>query len=263
MPKQAPLAEAPSARVPPDSIDLSPVVRAPPPKDIDLSLRWPVPSPPPANGGRPTAGGGRRIEGALVDLEIRPDGSTAFERNVPITLGGTPRDQDAEDSRRLHQGGPYRMAELADQDFDGIQIGFNAELFELLFPGQQSTAEKRRLFKTTAALRAKLHDEACRERLKMSVFSLRQDLQNAWADVDTGLAEKKMLLFKRWDECAESGSEEMLLHAMAARATIIAFIREYLPAGAETEYTVTELEALNRARVSELEFVPYDTEAVQ
>ncbi len=71
------------------------------------------------------------------------------------------------------------------------------------------------------------------------------------------LAGKRRLLFTLWDECAETGSSEVLTTARAVRATIIAFIRRRLPRGSRAGYRDAELDALNARRTSREHFEPY------
>ncbi len=206
---------------------------------------------------RPAGGGGRVVESANVDLRVDADGTATFEEKLPFDLGGAPQDPDRAHDLRIHQGGPYRTSELADQGFKGLQIGFSADLFGALLPREMGQAEKLRLFEETEGVRAELNEEACAQRLRTSLFELRDDLERVWADDGMTVAERKRLLFARWDECAESGTDEVLLYAMAARATIIAFIRNRLPSGSKVAYTQAELSALNARRESAVAFEPY------
>ena len=69
--------------------------------------------------------------------------------------------------------------------------------------------------------------------------------------------QRRRLLFQLWDECAETGPDEVVAAARAVRAAIVAFVRRELPAGSAQAYSEGELDALNQARTSRERFRPY------
>jgi hypothetical protein len=81
-------------------------------------------------------------------------------------------------------------------------------------------------------------------------------LARLWASAQ-GLAARKQGLFELWDDCAESGSEELVAGGQAARAYVVGFIRSKLPAGSAIAFTAGELAQLNRQRRSREVFAPY------
>jgi hypothetical protein len=70
------------------------------------------------------------------------------------------------------------------------------------------------------------------------------------------LAERKRGLFELWDDCAETGSDELVAGGTAARAIVIGAIRARLR-GADA-YTASELAQLNAIRRSKAVFAPYE-----
>ncbi len=72
-----------------------------------------------------------------------------------------------------------------------------------------------------------------------------------------GARQKRRLLFTLWDECAETGADDVVTTARAVRASIVAFIRRNLPRGSRAGYTGGELDALNARRTSRERFDPY------
>jgi hypothetical protein len=70
-------------------------------------------------------------------------------------------------------------------------------------------------------------------------------------------SELKQGLFELWDECAESGSEELVAGGAAARAQLLGFIKRTLPATSPDAFTAEELTRFNKQRKSRAEFAPY------
>lgn len=71
------------------------------------------------------------------------------------------------------------------------------------------------------------------------------------------LAARKQALFELWDDCAESGSDELVAAGSAARTHVIGFIRSKLPAAGADAFTRDEIARLNSRRKSRVEFAPY------
>lgn len=71
------------------------------------------------------------------------------------------------------------------------------------------------------------------------------------------LAARKQALFELWDDCAETGSDELVAAGSAARAHVVGFIRSKLPAGGADAFTREELVRFNGRRKSRAAFAPY------
>lgn len=116
-----------------------------------------------------------------------------------------------------------------------------------------------------------LLDRTRDERMRLAAGEAAGNLRDAVAHTPRALegiwngpgdpAGKRRLLFTLWDECAESGSSEVLSAARAVRASIVAFIRRRLPRGSRAAYSRAELEALNARRTSRARFEPYAAQA--
>ena len=97
-----------------------------------------------------------------------------------------------------------------------------------------------------------------RQQLAQSSTLMRRNLARLWAQT-RDLAARKQGLFELWDDCAETGSAELVAGGTAARAYAIGFIRSKLPAGSADAFTAGELARFNRQRRSRATFAPYDS----
>jgi len=109
-----------------------------------------------------------------------------------------------------------------------------------------------------------------RSRLDASLRALPRELLELWSDRSKSAAERRRLLFRRWDECAEAGPDVPAVPAAAAdidaarletaakaRALILAFVRRHVPAGSKQAFAPDELRRLNLSRTSAPAFEPY------
>ncbi len=95
------------------------------------------------------------------------------------------------------------------------------------------------------------------ERLDEALLRTPKILAKIWAYQAWTPAERRQMIFKLWDECAEEGATEVVTTAAQVRATIVAFVRKHLAWGTVVAYTPAELEALNQHRQSKARFDPY------
>ena len=95
------------------------------------------------------------------------------------------------------------------------------------------------------------------ERLRDAVATLRAYLGDIWAYDGWSAERRRALLFELWDECAETGAEQVVSAGDQARATVIGFVRRTLPAGTDDAYGEEEIERLNAGRMSKRAFAPY------
>jgi hypothetical protein len=97
-----------------------------------------------------------------------------------------------------------------------------------------------------------LADSARREQEQIALGQLGERLRALWSDGRRPVAERRRLLYALWEECdAERPA------GRAARARIVAFVRERLPAGSQDAFPPTELDGLNRGRREDDRFEPY------
>ena len=84
---------------------------------------------------------------------------------------------------------------------------------------------------------------------------LKRNLDRVWS-LPTSQA-RRDALFELWDECAETGSEELIAAGREARKLVVGVIRARLPAGSADAFTAADLDALNRKKQSKARFAPY------
>ncbi len=85
---------------------------------------------------------------------------------------------------------------------------------------------------------------------------VQKNLARIWA-ATTDPQQRKQALFEMWDECVETGSDEVVVAANTARKMIIGFARANFPARSEHAFTDAEIAACNRAKQSSTTFSPY------
>ncbi len=85
---------------------------------------------------------------------------------------------------------------------------------------------------------------------------MERNLEQLWATVPDA-AERKRQLFALWDECDETGTNDIVEASAHARERVVKFVRERLPRGSHDSFTASELAALNRAKQSHASFAPY------
>ena len=117
-------------------------------------------------------------------------------------------------------------------------------------------ARKLAFLERTRGERMKMAAGEKSERLREARRETWGRLTHLWRGPGTA-ADKRQLLFMMWDECAESGSAEVVDTARAVRGTIVTFIERRLPAGGRDAYTAEELARYNARRTSTERFAPY------
>jgi hypothetical protein len=103
--------------------------------------------------------------------------------------------------------------------------------------------------------RAAIGARHTREQLARSPELMQKNIDQLWATT-RDLAARKQGLFELWDDCAETGSDELVAGGTAARAVVIGVIRARLRDG--DAYSAAELARLNAIRHSTAVFAPYD-----
>ncbi len=132
----------------------------------------------------------------------------------------------------------------------------------------------------TAEFRLRLAVAAARARIEQSLAAMPHELLAIWRDRKRPPAQRRAVLFRRWDDCddvsvatvgtdatpaSEAAAVELAVlrrdAADRARRTIEAFVRRHAPAGSPEAYPSDELAALNAHRRSTAAFVPYAHES--
>lgn len=117
--------------------------------------------------------------------------------------------------------------------------------------------EKRKYLKNTKVIREAKAQDFKRENLTQSLSDLGNRLTALWFDDTLSVTTKKQRLFDMWEECAEEGSEAVLMMSEIVRTSIKSFIRQNMPKSTELAYTDEDLMRLNKNRKSKAEFNPY------
>ena len=110
------------------------------------------------------------------------------------------------------------------------------------------------------------------ESVELRLAALDAELAALWADASKPAAERRRLLFERWDECEEGEAPRSVVEVQRAAAApdalrgqagerareiVEKFVRAHLPEGGEHAYSREELAQLNRRRASRRPFTPY------
>lgn len=93
------------------------------------------------------------------------------------------------------------------------------------------------------------------KQLEQATVIMKGNLDRVWS-LPTPVARREAL-FELWDECAETGTDELIAAGRAARTLVIGVIRTRLPAGSTDAYSAADLAAFNRKKQSKATFAPY------
>ncbi len=96
------------------------------------------------------------------------------------------------------------------------------------------------------------------EQLAHSRQFMAQNVQQLWTTTRDPAA-RRQGLFELWDDCAETGTEELVAGGAAARTYLVGFIRSKLPAGSANAFTDDEIARFNKQRKSRAPFAPYES----
>jgi hypothetical protein len=109
---------------------------------------------------------------------------------------------------------------------------------------------KRAFLDRTRDARVEIGRRDRKDKLKQASVFMQQHLDQLWATIHDP-AERKETLFELWDECAETGDDELVSAAAGARQLVVGFIH-----AKQIVYSDTELAALNAHRHSTSTFSP-------
>jgi hypothetical protein len=222
----------------------------------------------------------RRRKPARVRSELRPDGPGGYEtvdgtfvartgRDGRVTIEDrssfnvnlpSPRQIVKEMARSLERWAddPRRYAEETGNENRPV-IGGRFEVSDALtrLGGEDPYAARKLAFlDRTRGERMEMAASENSARLRAARQETWGRLKQLWRGPGTA-AHKRHLLFMMWDECAETGSAEVVDTARAVRGTIVMFIERRLPAGSRDAYSAGELERYNARRTSTERFAPY------
>ena len=177
----------------------------------------------------PDGNGRRRVDDGPTTAHVERDGRVSFEDKPSVGF-----------ELPIITGGSFELTDLA-----------------MRMAGEDPySARKLDLLDRTRPERMQMAATERSSNLKDAALRTPATLEGIWRGPGD-LAGKRRLLFTLWDECAETGSAEVLASARAVRASIVAFIRRRLPRGSRAGYSDRELDTLNARRTSRERFAPY------
>jgi hypothetical protein len=172
--------------------------------------------------------------------------------------------EDARDSHELKQDGDGYKATHASFDAnvepDGTAHIHDKPTFDATdaamrhYHDDPYASNKRKFLDDTREERYEIGKRYKHQQLQHSAILAKQNVDWLWAKTrDPG--ERKQGLFEMWDDCAESGDDDLVTGGRAARNVIVGFIRAHMT-GADA-YTADEVAAFNAHRHSVATFAPY------
>jgi hypothetical protein len=178
--------------------------------------------------------------------ELRPDGA------------GTKAQHRTFEARFHADGTVASIDDKANLQREGLGASFDVTDAMMRRHGMDPYASyKRKVLDETREERVAIGKRYRTQQLAQSRQLVQRNIERLWATT-TDLDGRKQGLFELWDDCAETGSDELVAGGAAARAQVIGFIRSRLPAGSESAYTADELARFNKQRKSRSPFSPYD-----
>jgi hypothetical protein len=118
-------------------------------------------------------------------------------------------------------------------------------------------ARKRKFLEETFDERVEIGRVHRANELARSDKKMQRNLDALRARDDLSAEDKRALVFELWDECAETGSEQLVAGGAKARAALYRWVRVHFAEGSDDGYTADELERLNARRKSSATFAPY------
>jgi hypothetical protein len=109
---------------------------------------------------------------------------------------------------------------------------------------------------STRDQRVQIGNRYRQKQLDQAAVMMKGNLDRVWSLHSQ--AERREALFELWDECAETGSDELVTAGREARKLLIGTIRAKLPAGSADAFSAAEIAAFNKTKQSKATFAPYD-----
>lgn len=156
---------------------------------------------------------------------------------------------------KIDPDGKAHIEDKANLKIEGLSGRFDVTDWMMRRQGMDPYArEKLKFLDRTRDQRVAIGQEHRRAKLSQSAALMQRNVNRLWATV-LDPAGRKQGLFELWDECAETGSDELVAGGAAARTLAVNFIQVKLR-GADA-YTADELARLNARRRSAATFAPY------
>ena len=165
-------------------------------------------------------------------------------------------------SARVSRDGTAHLTDKPDVDlhitclFGGCKMALDDALMRRHGIDPYASAKRQWLDKTFEE-RAALGLANRKEDLARSAEFMQKNVHYAWQHTRDA-AERKEALFELWDDCAESGDDDLVRGGAAARDYLVGFVRAHLPPGSADAFTADEIAKLNAHRKSRAAFDPYN-----
>lgn len=207
----------------------------------------------------------------VFKLDIAPDGAVKIHdaRNLRFVVGNPPPTRANE--RKLAVPRPP-AAPVRDQDGErpyaedpgpiGVSIArFDISDWMMRRHGDDPYASRKlAVLDATRERRAMIGSAYRASQLARAGEIMGDNLARLWGAVGEPAARRREL-FALWDECAETGADNVVKAGADARARLVAFVARVLPPGSPDAFTAAELAEMNARRVSRAAFAPYDAPA--
>lgn len=209
-------------------------VRADRGAELAAGLRATIATPPylshrPAPALRRMRDGRLRWDGPRFTAFVRDDGSVQFSDRGPIEVDAP-----------FHQAGA-----ILSGTFDLGEAIMQAN-------GQDPLSAERAWFmRETQAERDRLADRFARAAEVSGMRRLAARLERVMLDPALDARGRRRAIFQLWDDCDTNAM------GAQARAMVVTFVRERLPAGTALAFSASELRSFNATRISPVAFDPY------
>jgi hypothetical protein len=183
--------------------------------------------------------------------ELHPAGNGTFTSDQPAFKVKVDRDGTAHIEDK---------PDVGDVHFSGIGIAGRANIddWAMRKAGIDPYASaKRQWLDKTRDERARIAMANRKEDLARAPEFMRRNLAWAWNKTMTDPEARKQALFELWDDCAETGDDDLVAAGRAARSYLVGFIRAHLAAGSPGAFSADDLARLNAHRRSKATFEPY------
>ena len=182
--------------------------------------------------------------------ELKPSGNGTYKSDQPAFTVKTDRDgtahiEDKPDVGDFHVSGLGVAGRMSVDDWAMRKAGIDPY-----------ASAKRQWLDKTRDERARIGMANRKEDLARAPEFMRRNVAWAWGHVRSE-DERKEALFELWDDCAETGDDDLVQAGANARRYLVGFIRAHLPAGRPGAYTPEDLARLNAHRRSKATFAPY------
>ena len=181
----------------------------------------------------------------LANRELQPDGSgrKAEHKTFRVKVA-------ADGSAKIHDKANLQRKGLLGASFDVTDGAMRAAGID------PYASYKLKVLDETRAERVAIGKRHRTQQLAQSKAHAQNNLVRLWSTT-ADLGARKQGLFELWDECAETGSDELIAGGRAAREHVVGFIRSKLPATGPEAFTAEELTRFNKQRRSTATFAPY------